>query len=132
MSRSELSHFFSGNTAFIEDVYDRYLENPASVTVEWRRYFDTLQQESALADGTGNAQAEEPATAAKIEQVPTLEANIDVNTDNKKQASVLQLINAHRFRGHQQADLDPLKQYERPKVPELGIPLITISRKKTL
>ena len=40
MSRSELSHFFSGNTAFIEDVYDRYLENPASVTVEWRRYFD--------------------------------------------------------------------------------------------
>ena len=119
MSRSELSHFFSGNTAFIEDVYDRYLENPASVTVEWRRYFDTLQQESALADGTGNAQAEEPAPAAKIEQVPTLEANIAVNTDNKKQASVLQLINAHRFRGHQQADLDPLKQYERPKVPEL-------------
>ena len=119
MSRSELSHFFSGNTAFIEDVYDRYLENPASVTVEWRRYFDTLQQESAQADGTGNAQAEEPAPAAKIEQVPTLEANIAVNTDNKKQASVLQLINAHRFRGHQQADLDPLKQYERPKVPEL-------------
>ena len=119
MSRSELSHFFSGNTAFIEDVYDRYLENPASVTVEWRRYFETLQQESAQADGTGNAQAEEPAPAAKIEQVPTLEANIAVNTDNKKQASVLQLINAHRFRGHQQADLDPLKQYERPKVPEL-------------
>ena len=119
MSRSELSHFFSGNTAFIEDVYDRYLENPASVTVEWRRYFDTLQQESAQADGTGNAQAEEPAPAAKIEQVPTPEANIAVNTDNKKQASVLQLINAHRFRGHQQADLDPLKQYERPKVPEL-------------
>ena len=119
MSRSELSHFFSGNTAFIEDVYDRYLENPASVTVEWRRYFETLQQESAQADGTGNAQAEEPAPAAKIEQVPTLEANIAVNTDNKKQASVLQLINAHRFRGPQQADLDPLKQYERPKVPEL-------------
>ena len=44
---------------------------------------------------------------------------IAVNTDNKKQASVLQLINAHRFRGHQQADLDPLKQYERPEVPEL-------------
>ena len=119
MSRSELSHFFSGNTAFIEDVYDRYLENPASVTVEWRRYFDALQEETAQADGTGNAQAEEPAPAAKIEQVPILEANIAVNTDNKKQASVLQLINAHRFRGHQQADLDPLKQYERPKVPEL-------------
>ena len=57
--------------------------------------------------------------AAEIEPVPAQEAAIAVNTDNKKQASVLQLINAHRFRGHQQADLDPLKQHERPKVPEL-------------
>ena len=32
---------------------------------------------------------------------------------------MLQLINAHRFRGHQQADLDPLRQYERPRLPEL-------------
>ena len=33
--------------------------------------------------------------------------------------AVLQLTNAYRFRGHRQADLDPLKQYERPNVPEL-------------
>ena len=119
MSRSELSHFFSGNTAFIEDVYDRYLENPASVTVEWRRYFDTLQQESALADVPCNPAPENVLAAANITPVAKPEKIDGVNTDNKKQASVLQLINAHRFRGHQQADLDPLKQYERPKVPEL-------------
>ena len=119
MSRSELSHFFSGNTAFIEDVYDRYLENPASVTVEWRRYFDTLQQESAQADVARNPAPENVLAAANIIPVAEPEKIDGVNTDNKKQASVLQLINAHRFRGHQQADLDPLKQYERPKVPEL-------------
>ena len=119
MSRSELSHFFSGNTAFIEDVYDRYLENPASVTVEWRRYFDTLQQESAQADIARNPAPENVLAAANIIPVAEPEKIDGVNTDNKKQASVLQLINAHRFRGHQQADLDPLKQYERPKVPEL-------------
>ena len=121
MSRSELSHFFSGNTAFIEDVYDRYLENPASVTVEWRRYFDTLQQESAQADVARNPAPENVLAAANIIPVAEPEKIDGVNTDNKKQASVLQLINAHRFRGHQQADLDPLKQYERPAVPELGI-----------
>ena len=119
MSSTELSHFFSGNTAFIEDVYDRYLENPASVAVEWRKYFDALQREPAQVDGAGSGQPGKPAPAAAIETVPEPAASDAVNTDNKKQASVLQLINAHRFRGHQQADLDPLQQYERPKVPEL-------------
>ena len=116
MSNIDISDFFSGNTAFIEDVYERYLEDPASVTAEWRQYFDALQREAAQAD-SGSAQTGAP--APEIEPVPVPEAVIAVNTDNKKQASVLQLINAHRFRGHQQADLDPLKQYERPKVPEL-------------
>ena len=126
MSNTELSHFFSGNTAFIEDVYERYLENPASVAVEWRRYFEALQAETVAADGSGNAQADgggtparEPAAAPESERSTALETGIALNTDKKKQASVLQLINAHRFRGHQQADLDPLKQYERPDVPEL-------------
>ena len=32
---------------------------------------------------------------------------------------MLQLINAFRFRGHRQANLDPLNQYERPVVAEL-------------
>ncbi|MDE0283628.1 MAG: 2-oxoglutarate dehydrogenase E1 component, partial [Gammaproteobacteria bacterium] len=94
-------------------------EDPASVSVEWRQYFDALQREPAQSDGAGDAKVEEPARAAETTQVPAPEPTIAVNTDNKKQASVLQLINAHRFRGHQQADLDPLKQYERPEVPEL-------------
>ena len=119
MSNTDPSHFFSGNTAFVEDVYERYLEDPASVSVEWRQYFDALQREPAQFDGASSASVEVPAPAPEIRQAPTPEPAIAVNTDNKKQASVLQLINAHRFRGHQQADLDPLKQYERPGVPEL-------------
>ena len=119
MSNTDPSHFFSGNTAFVEDVYERYLEDPASVSVEWRRYFDALQREPVQFDGAGSATVEEPAPAPETRQAPTPAPTIAVNTDNKKQASVLQLINAHRFRGHQQADLDPLKQYERPGVPEL-------------
>ena len=119
MSTPEPFDLYSGNTAFIEELYEQYLENPAGVDEEWRQYFDSLQLESARADSAGSAQAREPATAAKIERAPAPEAAVAVNTDNKKQASVLQLINAHRFRGHQQADLDPLKQYERPKVQEL-------------
>ena len=32
----------------------------------------------------------------------------------------MQLVNAHRFRGHRSADLDPLRQHARPDVPELN------------
>ena len=47
-------------------------------------------------------------------QTPTAEVE-----SHQKQTAVLQLINAHRFNGHRQSDLDPLKQYQRPDIPEL-------------
>jgi 2-oxoglutarate dehydrogenase E1 component len=40
--------------------------------------------------------------------------------DDRKQASVLQLINAHRFLGVRVADLDPLKRYSKAEVAELN------------
>ena len=39
------SYLFGGNAPFIEDLYETYLENPESVTPEWRRYFDQMQQQ---------------------------------------------------------------------------------------
>ena len=119
MSTPEAIDLYSGNTAFVEELYEQYLEDPAGVADEWRHYFDALQREPAAAAGAGSVPAREPAPAATTEQPAAPEAATAVNTDNKKQASVLQLINAHRFRGHQQADLDPLQQYQRPKVQEL-------------
>ena len=34
------SYLFGANAPFIEDLYESYLENPASVTDVWRDYFD--------------------------------------------------------------------------------------------
>ena len=119
MSNVNPSDFFSANTAFVEDIYARYLDNPASVSAEWRRYFEDWQEDPGKTGDAADKPAEEPASTATSGPVAEQDVIMAVNTDNKKQASVLQLINAHRFRGHQQADLDPLKQYERPKVPEL-------------
>ena len=125
MSNANPVDFFSANSAFVEDVYARYVEDPASVSADWRRYFDELQVGRVQSEDqrvkVDNAEpAPAPEHTATTRQVPPLtQATRAVNTDNKKQASVLQLINAHRFRGHQQADLDPLQHYDRPKVPEL-------------
>ena len=34
------SYLFGANAPFIEELYESYLENPASVTDVWRDYFD--------------------------------------------------------------------------------------------
>ena len=117
------SYLFGGNAPFIEDLYETYLDNPEKVTPEWRRYFDQMQQQSggvrdvahapvvesfirlAKKHGSGNGQAHAPTSA--------------VATVEKKQVSVLQLINAYRFLGVRHASVDPLKRFEKPIVPEL-------------
>ena len=40
---SRRSTLFGGNAPFIEEQYERYLADPASVGAEWRAYFDALR-----------------------------------------------------------------------------------------
>jgi 2-oxoglutarate dehydrogenase E1 component len=113
------SYLFGGNASFIEELYERYLEQPEQVPAEWRAYFDDLQKtsgsltrdishhsiiESLAARGRSGAQRQRPADSAEVE---------------RKQVAVLQLINAHRFLGSRRADLDPLQRQERPYLAEL-------------
>ena len=37
------SYLFGGNAPFVEELYESYLQNPASVDEQWRAYFDNLQ-----------------------------------------------------------------------------------------
>ena len=38
------SYLFGSNAPFIEELYDAYLADPASVDGTWRQYFDALQR----------------------------------------------------------------------------------------
>ncbi|MGI9229897.1 MAG: 2-oxoglutarate dehydrogenase E1 component [Gammaproteobacteria bacterium] len=128
MSNPGASCLYGDNAAFIEALYEQYLENPDTVAPEWRDYFNSL---NASAEGQQGASETSHTRvqqffldAAKNKKQSQAQQSTAVTTeshlvDNKKQASVLQLINAHRFRGHQQADLDPIRQYKRHEIPEL-------------
>ncbi|MFQ5659348.1 MAG: 2-oxoglutarate dehydrogenase E1 component [Gammaproteobacteria bacterium] len=120
MSNPDPSCLYSGNASFIEDLYERYLLNPQNVEKAWREYFSQVQQHDAAYSGDiPHSQIRQAFyEAAKNKQVSGQTSQAAAMLHGK-QVSVLQLINAHRFRGHQQADLDPLKQYQRPAVPEL-------------
>ena len=34
------SHTSGGNSAYLESLYESYLDNPASVSLEWKNFFD--------------------------------------------------------------------------------------------
>ena len=108
----------SANTEFIEALYEAYLDNPEHVDEDWRNYFDSLPRNGSVADiahGPIRAKFQELAKNRR----PAATASATSLAPASKQVAVLQLINAYRFRGHRQAELDPLHQYQRPEVPEL-------------
>ncbi len=116
----ENSHLFGANAPFIEDLYESYLRDPASVAGEWKSYFDALQIASgAITQDIAHA----PIVAAFTERAKAGLQNLTASRQDtehaRKQVSVLQLINAHRFLGSRHATLDPLKRQEKPHIPEL-------------
>lgn len=115
--RRESSHLFGSNAPFVEELYENYLADPASVSDAWREYFDNLQAQAGaavrdVAHGPVVQAFEQIAKRGRVRTVTT-------GDDDKRQVSTLQLINAYRFLGNRWANLDPLKRLERPDIPEL-------------
>jgi 2-oxoglutarate dehydrogenase E1 component len=115
------SHLFGANAPFVEELYESYLADPASVPDEWRSQFDAWQAGSQARDV-----AHGPVVAAfekltRVAQAPAASAPAAPGTDDGKALKVLQYIRAHRVMGSRYSQLDPLKRLERTPVPELEL-----------
>ncbi|MGJ8691235.1 MAG: 2-oxoglutarate dehydrogenase E1 component [Thalassotalea sp.] len=114
----ESSHLSGSNATYIEELYESYLENSDSVSTEWRDLFDNLPKiEGADVEYKHSEIRDEFKTLAKQ---PHRHVVVSDGQDGK-QVKVLQLINAYRFRGHQNANLDPLGLWQRDKVRDLQL-----------
>ena len=103
------------NAAFIEALYEDYLEAPERVPPVWRRYFDSLGGDlgdvahGPIVASIGKrlrAPRRTNGAAAPSAGMPSTEAE-------QKQAAVSRLIQVYSLRGHQIADIDPLGLIER-------------------
>ncbi|KAG0162072.1 hypothetical protein DFQ30_004005, partial [Apophysomyces sp. BC1015] len=117
------SYLFGGNAPYVEELYEAYLDNPASVPETWRSYFDALRNVPASDGSNANDVAHAPivesfAQRAKANAFIPRGGNDDPSTA-RKQVYVQSLIGAYRFLGSQWANIDPLKRRERPPIPEL-------------
>ncbi|MCG3202797.1 MAG: 2-oxoglutarate dehydrogenase E1 component [Gammaproteobacteria bacterium] len=120
MGNERPGFLYSANTAYIEGLYEVYLESPDAVPEAWRRQFDAWQQEIRPGQPDRIHSRIQTALRHPATRAPRTAAPANATDDRfRKQVAVLQLINAYRFRGHRAADLDPLRQYERPEAPEL-------------
>ena len=116
--RWKTSLFAGVNAGYLEQLYEDYLQDPASVDEQWQDLFRQLPQVDGIERDVSHA-----AIRAQFRQLtPTARhgAVVDVSLIHK-QVKVLQLINAYRFRGHQLADIDPLDRHEKPEIPELTL-----------
>ncbi|TAK91951.1 MAG: 2-oxoglutarate dehydrogenase E1 component [Burkholderiaceae bacterium] len=118
------SYLFGGNAPYVEELYENYLGNPASVPDQWRAYFDALQHVPATDGNEGTHDVahlpvvESFAQRAKqgtlMPRVPSTDLSVA-----RKQVHVQSIIAAYRFLGCRWANLDPLHRQERPNIPEL-------------
>ena len=107
------SYLFGGNAPYVEDLYERYLDNPGSVPEKWRAYFDQMQLVPA-ADGSSSSRdvahapiVESFAQRAKSGAFQQKVAPSDLSVA-RKQVHVQSIIAAYRYLGNRWANLDPL------------------------
>ena len=138
----QTSFLYGGNAQFIEQLYAKYLENPAVVDQHWRQFFAGLEDSEAKVAGPSWQRADWPVAqggelvsaldgnwpaekilANKIDakaQAPGNQPSLeDVRKATTDSVRALMMIRAYRMRGHLAATLDPL-QLKAPVVhPEL-------------
>ncbi len=120
------SQLSGGSAAWLEALYDNYLREPGSIDGQWREFFDRLPKAK---NGNGSIEHEIPhdevrdyfRSLAKEHQHASAPSNAHIVEQEQKQVHVLQLINAYRFRGHQQARINPLNSAQSENIPELSL-----------
>ncbi|MDO9103944.1 MAG: 2-oxoglutarate dehydrogenase E1 component [Methylovulum sp.] len=101
------SALYGSNASFIENLYERFLEDPESVETSWQKHFKSIQHNADFE--TAHSPIVERFAQLAIKS-PNRLAQIQGFTEEsvKKQSAVARLINHYRVRGHQIANTNPL------------------------
>ena len=106
----------SSSIAYIESLYDEYLQDPSSVSEYWQKIFNNFESNTTanLTHSDVKASLRNGAHQSQAYQ------RVDAENTNRKQVGVIRLISAYRYLGHRQADINPLDVTARPDIPELS------------
>ncbi len=106
------SYLSNVDSAWLDDLYQQYLKDPASVETGWARFFEGYQFAKAL--------HEEPQAHGASTVVEKAASAAGGNERFQKEFRVLELINAYRTRGHLFTDTNPVRE-RRKYTPTLAL-----------
>ena len=101
------SYLSGGSDAYLDDLYETYLNNPVDVTPEWRSYFDKIAQQSDVP----HAEIRDYFLHLAKNSAKTVVVQGGDVEHQKKQSKVIDMISAYRSLGHLKANIDPLGFY---------------------
>lgn len=111
--------------AFVEEIYSKYLDDPLSVSEEWRRFFESLAIRPDGPAGNGHTAGTplpspsfRPPSIFNPGSVASVNGVFGASEVAGLQDRVDKLVRAYRVRGHMVARIDPLG-LPRPSPPEL-------------
>lgn len=109
------SYLSGGSMAYVDGLYEDYLQDPQSVPEDWRETFDKLPKNGAGSEVSHREIRDHFLNVAYNKPVQMAAAA------DSKQYQVAHLINAYRSQGHHDAQLDPLGMAARVHVPNLEL-----------
>ena len=117
------SAYFGANAPFIEDLFESYLTDPASVPDNWRAHFDSLPPVNGTpVNDLSHRRVQEDFLHLAGDPRSRVPCTVGLSAlAAERQAKVLRLINAYRVRGHQNARLDPLNLKPQLPLPDLQL-----------
>ena len=117
--RFEESFKYGGNSQYLEQLYEDYIEDPSKLKPEWKNYFDSIQN--------GQADISHHEVIQSFKNLKPSSVSI-ASAKSSKSSDVQNLINAYRRRGHQVAKIDPLHLRENKIVPDLELEYHNLSK----
>ena len=109
------SHLSAGHAAYLETLYEKYLNNPEDLSSEWLDFFKNLPNSS-----NGNIEISHQSIVEEFKNLSRASITSHESVD-ERQGKVIRLIQAYRNRGHQEATLDPLGIMQRDQIEDLKI-----------
>jgi len=115
------SLFSGGNAAYLEELYEQYLEDPESLSDGWKDFFRGFQAATPSGGDVPHGPiVAEFARRARGPRAAVATGGMDAQLI-EKQAAVMRLIEAYRARGHRRAKLDPLGLAPEADEPDLEL-----------
>ncbi len=119
------SHLSGQSAAYIEALYETFLDDPNMIPSNWRSYFEQLPMvEGVVEPDTPHSSVVnhfERLGRNRLKAKPEKVATSVATEHETKQMRVQDLVSAYRHRGHKKANLDPLGMMERPTMPVLEL-----------